>query len=282
MKKIMVILGLLAFVGCEQGKNEMSFADMDLSESSAKQSYVSEDLMVMENTVQSNKPMPPIGNKSVFRNLKLIKKGDVSFESDDLAATEEVIQRAIRAHGAYASNENESKSTYQVRRNISIRVPSAKFDRLLSDISVGVKEFDERSITVSDVTEEFYDLSARLKTKKEIEARYIQILSRAGKITEVLEVEKQIGEIREEIERVEGRLKYIKNQVSMSTLDITYYKVLSVKSENNDGFGHKITKSFVRGWDMLLGVGLAFVSIWPLLILATLVFLAIRRWRKKK
>lgn len=281
MRHILIVGMVWALIGCHTESNYSESANEYSSEKSTE--YIEEDLVVMENTVQGNKQSAPLEKQNnLFHTLKLIKNGTVSFRSDELEATAGIIQKAIQAHGGYASDENETKYDGQITRRVTIRVPSNKFDALLADISTGVKQFDERSISVNDVTEEFYDLSARLKTKKEIESRYIKILSRAGKITEVLEVEKQIGEIREEIERVEGRLKFLENQVSMSTLRITYYKTLAAKSQNNDGFGHKIAQSFVHGWDMLLSILLVFVGVWPLLLLGVGVFFAIRVWRNRR
>ena len=153
---------------------------------------------------------------------------------------------------------------------------------LLQEIGEGVDDFDSREINVSDVTENFYDLSARLKTKKEIEQRYLQILSRAGNIKDVLEVERQIGDIRTEIERIEGRLKYLQNQVSYSTLTVTYYKVLSVSAQQNKGFFKKLRTGFVKGWDFLLSLVIGIVHIWPVLILLAIGLIVARKRRSKR
>ncbi|PCJ64803.1 MAG: hypothetical protein COA58_11040 [Bacteroidetes bacterium] len=287
MKKYTVLaLILFSIFGCENNKSENSNDDLSFGQSYQWDVEASDAGSAVtlgnENNSTEQKRDFLSSEVGVTANLKLIKTGRVTFESQDLQKIGSVIDEAIKATGAYASNENESKTPYRITRSISIRVPSNKFDELLARISQGVDRFDERNISVSDVTEEFYDLSARLKTKKEIETRYIQILSRAGKITEILEVEKQIGEIREEIERVEGRLKYLKNQVSMSTLSINYYETLTIESQNNYGFVYKLKNSFVRGWDVLLGFILGLITIWPLILIGFLAFFGIRKLRRKR
>jgi hypothetical protein len=218
----------------------------------------------------------------ITSQLKLIKTGNVTFETDDLRTTAQKINAAIQKNGGYASNESEHKSEDQLYRTISIRVPSTKFDALLSDISAGVSHFDNREITVADVTEEYVDATARLNTKKQIEARYIQLLSKAGKISDMLEVERQLGEIRTEIEQIEGRLHYLNNQVSLSTLTVNYYETFAISSSHKTGFFYKLKTSMVRGWDMVLSLILGLVSIWPLILIGTGALWAIRRYRSSK
>ncbi|MBT8326348.1 MAG: DUF4349 domain-containing protein [Bacteroidia bacterium] len=276
MKKYLVLILFFAFA-CNRSEmhsdNNYATAEAsgdyeELSEKSLAKSQLERD--------DAGSDFKPIND------LKLIKTGSCTFETESLKATADRIKIAIAKHNGYASNESENKTSYRINRTVQIRVPSDKFDKLLEDISVGVNRFDEREISVSDVTEVYYDISARLKTKKQIETRYIQLLSRAGKIPEVLEVERQIGEVRTEIDRLEGKLKYLKNQVSFSTLRVTYYESLEAQAENNYGFINKLKRSFVNGWDMVLSVFLGLITIWPLLLLAVVVGLLIRRYKLKK
>ena len=74
-------------------------------------------------------------------------------------------------------------------------------------------------IDSQDVTEEYIDITARLKTKKELEARYLELLKKANKVEEIVSIEKEIGNLRSDIESIEGRLRYINNAVAYSTLD---------------------------------------------------------------
>jgi hypothetical protein len=270
MNKCIVVLLALSLWACNKSEK------MQLAEES-REAMAGE--FMMDNTVQErdNKAASP---SDITANLKLIKTGNVSFEVEELRATADRINAAIKKHGGYASNESESKNAGQINRTISIRVPSGNFDGLLADISQGVDHFDSKDISVADVTEEFVDATARLHTKKQIEVRYIQLLSKAGKITEMLEVEKQLGEIRTEIEQIEGRLKYLNSQVSLSTLNINYYQTFTVSSSQKTGFFSKVKSGFVRGWDLILSVIIGLVSIWPLFLIGVGVYFVVRRFRK--
>jgi len=209
---------------------------------------------------------------------KLIKNGDVEFESENLTETRENILKAIEKFKGYSSSDNEYKNSYEISNTINIRVPSENFDKLLTEITFGVDRFDRKEINVKDVTAEFLDIEARLKTKKELENRYLEILKKANKVSEILEVEKQIGELRSEIESIEGRLKYLNNQVSFSTLNVRIYQTISKQTE----FGKKFKNGFKNGWDNLILFFVFLVNIWPFILIIFGVLILIRVWRKRK
>ena len=131
---------------------------------------------------------------------------------------------------------------------------------------------------MQDVSEEFIDHEARLRTKKEVESRYREILKQAKTVQEILSVETEIGNIRSEIESIEGRLKYLSDQVSMSTLNITYYQ----KTGTDFGFASKFVQALKSGWDILLIFIIGIVNLWPFIIIASIFGLLYRRWKKGK
>ncbi len=96
-----------------------------------------------------------------------------------------------------------------------IRVSNSDFENLLQEVSSDVKYFDQKEISSEDVTEQFIDIEARLKAKKELENCYLELLKKANKISEILEIEKELVVIREEIESKQGQLNYLQNKVAM-------------------------------------------------------------------
>lgn len=212
---------------------------------------------------------------------KLIKRGNVSFEVDDLSVTTTNIKTSVKKFNGYIAEEKSEKGYYSNDVTITVRVPNTNFDAFLSEISKGVKEFDEKNISVSDVTEEFLDVSARIKTKKELENRYLQLLAKAKSVKEILEVEKELEQVRSDIERAEGRLKFLENNVSFSTLKIKFYKKIEQKI-TEDSFGGNILKAFKDGFDGLKSLFLFLITIWPLLIITTAIYIFVRRRLKNK
>jgi hypothetical protein len=95
-----------------------------------------------------------------------------------------------------------------------------RFESFLDAVSeLGVPE--SRGQTAQDVTEEYVDLEARIANKKRLEQRILQLLEDShGKIKEVLEVERELARVRGEVERMEGRLRYLTNRTELTTVTI--------------------------------------------------------------
>ncbi len=261
LHQILPLLFVFVLFSCQQQQNEMS-----------------NDMAVGEPMMEQSVDKASANEEVVFTERKLIKNGSVEFETDDINSTRAVILKSIEKYRGYTSSDQENKYSGRISNTIVVRVPASDFDTFLNDATKGVTRFDSKNIDVSDVTEEFVDHEARLKTKKELENRYLEILKRAKTVTEMLEVEKQLGELRSEIESVEGRLKYLRSQVSLSTISITFYQ--NVASET--AFGNRFLDGFRNGWDNLLWFFVFLTNIWPFLLIGVLLFLGIRRWTKRK
>lgn len=256
LKKILGLLILILVIGC-QSKNENAAFEM------------ADEEIVTTNTQE-------IQNVEIER--KLIKEGRVIFETKDINSTRKTIFEAIEKYDGYISSDQEYKSSGRLSNTIIIRVPAKNFDKLLSETTKGVTKFDSKEIEVKDVTEEFLDIQARLKTKKELESRYLELLKKANSVSEILEVEKQIGLLRSEIESVEGRLKYLESKVSLSTLTMVFYEKVSDETE----FGNKFKNGFRNGWDNLILFFVLLTNIWPFILIGVGLIFGIRIWKKKK
>lgn len=210
---------------------------------------------------------------------KLIKKGELKFHTSDINKTRETIFNAVQTHKAYISSDQEFNSDYSNRNTLIIRVPSKNFDIFVNDASTGVEKFDKKEIQLLDVTEDYLDSEARVKTKKELEQRYIEILEKANTIAEILEIEKEIGKLRAEIESAEGRLKYLQDQISFSTVSITFYE----SKESETAFGRKFKDAFSLGSENFVLFFVGLTQIWPfaLLLLAGIFWLRFYRRRKR-
>lgn len=219
---------------------------------------------------------PATGDTPIERQL--IKQGRVEFETTDLANTRKAIFAAINTYEAYVSSDEEYTYAGRKSNTLIIRVPAKDFDALLAEATKGVDRFESKQLEVVDVTEEFVDIQARLKTKKELEDRYLDLLKRAKTVSEMLEIEKEMGSLRSEIESIEGRLKYLENKVGYATLTITFYQTVP----KDNAFGQKINNGFRNGVDNLVWVFVGLVNIWPFLLLSLVFLIALRRYRKGK
>ena len=252
--KIIGLLLLILVLGCSNNEN----ASMELADEKSMSTQAEQE--------------------EIYVERKLIKEGIVEFETYDINSTREQILESIEKNKAYISSDQEYKTVGRISNTIIIRVPAKSFDLLLNDATKGVAKFDSKNIEVKDVTEEFLDIQARLKTKKELENRYLELLKKANSVTEILEVEQQIGQLRSEIESIEGRLKYLESKVSLSTLTITFYQIVPKETE----FGHKLKNGFKNGWDNLIWFFVFLTNIWTFILIGIGLIFGFRMWRKRK
>lgn len=221
---------------------------------------------------------PPPGNDGVAIERKLIKEGTLEYKVDNLRTARAQLLKAITKWNGYIGNESEYNVSDRNSTTIIIRVPAAHFDSLLAAATLGIAHFDRKDILVKDVTEEYVDVEARLNTKKDIEKRYLVLLNKANTVSEILEVEKELGVLRTDIESIEGRLNVLKNQVFYSTLTITMYEAVSAPTY----FWDKIATGFVNGWDYLLSFIIGLVNLWPFLLIGAGAYWGIRRWKSAR
>ncbi|WP_421796296.1 DUF4349 domain-containing protein [Haliscomenobacter sp.] len=253
---------------CQSGSS--NFENGDAEDSAAPQT---------EKYVQFTQPPPP-GENEVGTPLepKLIKTGTLEFETSNLETTYQLVRQAAQSNEAFLSNESTSNQYDRIVQHLTIRVPSRNFDKLIKAVSEGVKRFDTKSIEATDVTEEFVDAEARLKTKKQLEQRYQELLKRANKVSEILEIEEQIGELRAEIEAVEGRLRYLNNRVDYSTLDVQFYQKMPTLARNDRHFG----RAFLQGWDNFVSLLFGLVANWSTILILLVTGYFLQRYIRRK
>jgi len=213
---------------------------------------------------------------------KIIKNGNLKFQTGDLDKTYSQIQGLVKKYKASIKNDSQSNDEYGLSRSLNIRIPNNNFDAFVNELSKGVNYFDQKEISSEDVTEEYIDVASRIKTKKVLEERYYELLKKATKISEMLEIEKKLSEIREEIEAKEGRLNYLQNQVSMSTLNISFYKPVAQGQKATVSYGGRIGNAIISGFNGISNFFIELLGIWPLIVTLVVLFILIRKRFKRK
>jgi hypothetical protein len=106
-------------------------------------------------------------------------------------------------------------------RSITIRVPVARFDEAVKRIE-GVGDMLHRNVSAEDVTEQFRDLEVRLKSARAVQERLTQLLAKAVKVEESVLIERELDRVTGEIERIEGKIKFLRDRASLSTITVTF------------------------------------------------------------
>lgn len=268
MKKIVLFTCLfIAFQSCKKAENSK------------------EEIAVTEIQLPEAEPVisgEPINQSKTEQNQKIIKNATLRFQSSDLNSTSLKVHQVAKKYQGIIQLDNEAKEYDGTSRNIVLRVPSNHFENAFAEITKGVSYFDEKHITSEDVSAQYIDLEARLKAKKELETRYLYLLKKANKISEILEIEKELTAIREEIEAKQGQLNYMQSQVSMSTIDVKFYKE-SISSGVTVSYGDKLLNALKGGVSWIPSFVLGLLYIWPLILMVIIgVYYYIRRKKKNK
>ena len=212
---------------------------------------------------------------------KLIKESYLRFETQDLSKSYNNVIKIIKENKGFIQNDQSTKSYNRTYRKLTIRIPTQNFQKAIDSIESQVAYFEEKRISSKDVTEEFIDLEARLEAKKILEKRYLELLSKAKNVKEILDIERELSKIREEIEAKQGRLKYLNNRVSLSTLNIEFYKVTS-ETGVTVSYGSKMWNAVKSGFNGLSLLFLGLLHIWPFIVVIIVTFFLLRRWYNKK
>jgi hypothetical protein len=215
---------------------------------------------------------------------KLIKTANYRFQVDNVKKSTEAIEVAVKKYPAYISTSNLHLENPILENKITIRIQSQYFNDLLKEIDQQARFVNFRDVKTDDVEKEFVDLESRINTKREVEARYMEILrKKTGTIEELLKAEEQIGDLHEEIEAAISRVNYLKDQVRYSTINLEFYQTISqeLKAENGPTINQKFLDGLSTGWQGVVGVVLAVTYIWPLLILALATLLYFKTRKKK-
>ena len=223
----------------------------------------------------------PVQDTSGRRAPVLIRRAELFLRVRDYAEAAAEVPRIVGRFDAYLAGEQEYRHSYRVSNTYTIRVASAQFDSLLAALDTLAVAVEQRTINVDDVTEEFVDAEARLRARRAVEAQYLQLLGRANDVEDVLAFQSQLAQVREEIERAEGRLRFLQNRVAMSTISLTIFDESPAGFASGPGFLRRIGDAFAGGWDTLLESVVVVVALWPLWLLVALVLLARRLWRQR-
>lgn len=225
--------------------------------------------------------------KAPLMPRKIIFTGEVTLVCEDLDKAAEALESRAKEFGGYVSNANRTGVRGETREGSwTVRLPAEKFDAFLKALPA-LGELQSSSRKADDVSEEFYDVAARLKNKKIEEARLVELLQKAtGKLTEVLTVEKELSRVRDEIERIEGRLRFLTNQTDLSTITITLKEVKNFVPEGPPTLATQVARSFSASVENLkaffVGILLIVVALAPWVLPLTFACWVVFRIVKKR
>jgi hypothetical protein len=222
---------------------------------------------------------------------RVIHTAELWLEADAPDASREKLEAFVRANGGFLANVE----THRTRRDDGgewvdvtavVRVPVGHFDQTLEQLRRLATHVGREQINGQDVTEEYTDLEARLRAQRALEEQYLAILKEAHNIDDVLKVQEKLGEVRTEIERAEGRRRFLEDQTSLATITAHFTRQVDSLVASGPGFGRsviaaghdsvEVAAAIINGAIRTMGV-LAPVAVMIGLPIAALIWLVRRR-----
>jgi hypothetical protein len=272
---ILVILGLVLTAGCASQESQMPPTPSTVPvapEASGK--YYGE--------AESPYTITDSGNADIDR--RLVKTGYITLEVNDITESMAGVTSIAIELGGYVVSSNESGDKDITYGRISIRVPADRFDEAFERLRKLAVKVTNKSTDSQDVTEEYSDLQAQLRNLEATEAQYLELLKKAETVEDILAVQRELSNVRRQIEQIKGRIQYLERTSDMALIEINLQKTRPISGTGWSAL--ETLKSAIRGFTAF-GKALANIVIWlaifsPVWIIILVVVLYFTRWRKKK
>ena len=161
---------------------------------------------------------------------RVISTGFMSMEVDDVPAAAEQVRIAAEALGGFVESSTVSGDDEDAFAEVTIRVPQEAFPEALDRVR-RIGEVRSEDLRAQDVTEQFIDLDARLRSALRTEGSLLDLLDRAVDVEDVIAIERELSRVRTDIERLQGQLNFLERRVSLSTLTVSLFTPAAMRTE---------------------------------------------------
>lgn len=148
----------------------------------------------------------------------VIKNASVSLQVENVADAEARVRARAEQLGGYVVSVQTSGSDAYLSSVITFRVPADRFEEALTGVEGLARKVLSRSVSGDDVTEEFVDLEARLRNLEATRDRLLDLLAKATRVEDALQVNQALSDVQGEIEQIQGRMKYLRESAAFSTI----------------------------------------------------------------
>ena len=286
---LLLSLVLLSLSGCGNMRSRPENESAATSQPGAKPYELQKPVVEARSEISINQPTAAQQNVSLNQadaannasqaiERKIIRNANLTVEVTSPADNQRKITSIAELHQGFVvtseatQRSTEDKGKPEVTINLVVRVPAAQFNQVMEEIRAAATRVIQEKITGQDVTEEFIDLEARIKNQKALEGQFLEIMKRAGKVEDALEVQRQLADVRTEIEKLEGRKRFLENQASLSTINITLQSPTQIV--NAAGFWYSIRSAFSDGVDVAAAIVL-FLIRFVIVLVPLLIFIVL-------
>jgi len=226
-------------------------------------------------------PTAPVSTGDGTIDQKLIKTGYINLEVQKVLETVDVLNELAARHQGYLSSSSVSGDTAnRLSGTVVLRVPADQFDATVTEIKT-LGALRSASVNSQDVTEEYIDLQAQKGALQLQLEQFNRIMEKADKVEDILKIQVEIGRVQQELDRLEGRLRYLNNRIDLGTITVSLQEPTPLGGETGHDFISVINSGIQGLLATIDGIIIGFFTLLPLIILAVIIY-AIYRWRKGK
>lgn len=214
----------------------------------------------------------------------IIRSGDANIEVDSLERAIADVHAIARRVGGFVASSSLASGREQMRSaTLELKIPAPKFDEVVAGLAP-VGRVEAVNVQAQDVGEEYVDVAAREANSRRLEARLITLLEHsAGRLSDILSVERELARVREEIERMDGRMRYLRTRVATSTLSVTVHEPPPLVARQMGT--NPIVAAFREAWRNFVSFVAWLIAasgvLIPVAAIAGVALYATRGWRKR-
>lgn len=213
-------------------------------------------------------------------NRKWVITMSLTAETENLADAMGLLAEKIQESGGYVESQSISGTAVNSGRSpsayITVRIPAEQLDSFVEDVS-GMTNVVSSSRYVEDITLRYTDTEGRVKALQTEEARLLELMEQAETMSDLLEIEERLTEVRYQLENYTSTLRLYDNQVDYATLDLTLREVAKFTPPEKQGFWQKVTSGLADSI-VDLGQGIVDFVAWVLIELPYLVLVGLLGW----
>lgn len=295
MKKIVLLLFFIGLFGFLIACSNKEMAEEIKTEEANDSIYSAEEEKSSSEKLEADKPVDDsVVTSETTTERMIIHKAIIKANVKELEKAQNNIEQKVKKYGGYIVDSNVyQEDDLSSSGNMIVRIPEHYFETFLSEAEGEASKVIERNVTGQDVTEQFVDLTSRIKSKRVVEERLLAFMKNAEKTEDLLKISSDLANVQEEIEVLVGKVNYLENQTSFSTIEIALYenRVIVPDIENKDlNTWEKTKKQFITSTNVILtagsGIIVFFIGNLPVLlilfVITFVVYWTIKRNRIEK
>jgi len=213
---------------------------------------------------------------------KIIKTANIQVEVSNVTQSSDKIKKIVTTHeGIVQSVSITTGHKNNYTGIIIVRIPSLNFDHVLDDFN-SLGKILSSSVKSDDVTEEYVDLNAQKNSLINQLAQYNRLLTKTENVSEILEVQKEIDRVQMQLDRITGKMRYMDNQISLSTITVSLTEPEQVETPGGMSIPQVMNEGIEGFFNTIIWLFILIFTILPLVLVGGVVYLIYKKWKKSQ